>query len=75
MDARFKSATVKPLSPLLSSANGQKVLGVKLSTDDELIAQTSQPEELVDMTVVTACDVLVYKDLQVSLTEIRTSKP
>ena len=30
---------------------------------------------MVDMTVVTAGDVLVYKDLQTSLVDVRTAKP
>ena len=71
MDARFQLATFKTFSAATNS-QASKVLGVKLSTDDELV-ELDVAE--VDLTVITTGEIYTYVDLQNSLEDIRYAEP
>ena len=58
--------------PFTKASSFQKILGVKISCDDELVENTI---DTVDLTIVTAGEVFVYNDIRTSFRDIRTIKP
>lgn len=57
--------------PFTKAANFQKILGIKISSDDELIENTT---DAADLTIVTTGEVFVYNDIRKNFRDIRTIK-
>ena len=67
IDPRMQRDVVfKPFSPTL------KILGMKLSNDDELAAQLNNKT---DLTVVTSGEIFTYEDIQLNFEDVRTAQP
>lgn len=69
MDTRQQSTIFKQFSP---KTNFNKILGVKLSSDAELIESSDSP---VNLTIATAGQIYLYRDLQNTFQSVRLTEP